>query len=808
MVVKVIFPLAVPTPYSYLVPEHLKSKVSIGKRVEVELKNKVYSALIYEIIDKEPGKQKEILDVLDEIPIVDQKDFDFWKWIAEYYSCTMGEVMQMALPSGLKLESQTIIMPGDVDYQDEHLSDEEFLVAEAISIRQELTINEVKSILNKKTIYPVIRALLDKEIIKIKEELIERFSEKKIKVVSFTNKYIHERGQLAALDLVEKSTLQTKALLSMINHSRATNQVPLSVIYEETGVTLSVIKALEKKDICTIKEITTSRLSIYDQIDEELPELNDGQELAMKELHQIFEEKKAALIFGVTGSGKTRIYIDLITECINEGKQAIFLLPEIALTTQMVTRIERVFGESMMVYHSRMNDNERVEMWHAAKTGMSLVMGARSSLFLPFKNLGLVIIDEEHDPSYKQGDPAPRYNARDVALVLAKMSKAKIVLGSATPSIETFYNSLTGKYGKVSLKERFGQVAMPNIEVIDLSYEKKTGRLKSNLSFPLIEAMKETIANKEQIILFQNRRGFAPIIQCRTCGWSAGCENCDVSLTSHKYFQELRCHYCGFRQNNPVRCPACGGNDLDDIGVGTERIEQEVEELFPDARIARLDYDTTRSKSNFEQIIYDFSAGKIDILIGTQMITKGFDFEKVTLVGIVSADSLLMSPSFRGAERAFQLMMQVAGRAGRRSKQGKVLIQAFRHNHPVITEVIAQDYERFFNREIVERKDYQYPPFYKMIYIQLKHRDPKYLHMAGEKLLFKLKSKLQHRVVGIAQPSVSRIKNMYIEVITIKIELDMKAITATKQFITYCIEHLKNKDGIKSLRINIDIDPS
>lgn len=808
MVVKVIFPLAVPTPYSYLVPLHLEAKISIGKRVEVELRSKVYSALIYEIIDKEAGKQKEILDVLDEFPIVDQRDFDFWKWIAEYYSCTMGEVMQMALPSGLKLESQTIITPGDVDYQDEELSDEEFLVAEAISIRQELTIEEVKSILNKKTIYPIIRSLLDKVIIKIKEELIERFSEKKIKVVSFTNKYIHEKGQLLALDTIAKSSHQTNAMLSMIHHSRVSNQVPLSIIYEETGVTLSVIKALEKKDICIIKEITTSRLSIYDQIEEELPVLNDDQERAMSDLNSIFEAQKAALIFGVTGSGKTRIYIDLISECIKEGKQAIFLLPEIALTTQMVTRIERVFGDNMMVYHSRMNDNERVEMWHAAKTGISLVMGARSSLFLPFKNLGLIIIDEEHDPSFKQSDPAPRYNARDVALVLSKMRGAKIVLGSATPSLETFYNTTIGKYGIVSLKERFGQVAMPDIKVIDLTYEKKTGRLKSNLSFPLIEAMKETLGLKEQIILFQNRRGFAPIIQCRTCGWSAECENCDVNLTTHKYFQELRCHYCGFRQNNPVRCPKCGGNDLDDIGVGTERIEQEVEELFPDAKIARLDYDTTRSKSNFEQIIYDFSAGKIDILIGTQMITKGFDFEKVTLVGIISGDSLVNSPSFRGAERAFQLMMQVAGRAGRRSKQGKVLIQAFRYNHPVITEVIEQDYEIFYKREIIERKDYFYPPFSKMIYIQLKHRDPKYLHMAGERLVVKLKSKLGDRVVGIAQPSVSRIKNMYIEVITIKLELNIKVIAATKEFINYCIEDLKNKDGIKSLRINIDIDPS
>lgn len=808
MIVKVIFPLAVPTPYSYLVPPHLIPMISVGKRVEVELRNKVYSALIYQIIDKEPGKQKEILDVLDDFPIVSEKDFEFWKWIAEYYSCTMGEVMQMALPSGLKLESQTIITSGEVDYQNEVLNDDEFLVAEAISIRESLTIEEVKSILNKKTIYPIIRSLLDKEVIQIKEELIERFSEKKIKIATLTPSYLKEKGQLKAFDLVEKSTLQTKALLSMISHSRLSNQIPLSVIYEETGINLSVMKALEKKGICQVTEITSSRLSIYDQIDEELPDLNYTQKEAMQKLHSIFESNKAALVFGVTGSGKTRIYIDLIEECIKNNQQAIFLLPEIALTTQMVTRIEKVFGDNMMVYHSRMNDNERVEMWHAAKTGMSLVMGARSSLFLPFKDLGLIIIDEEHDPSYKQSDPAPRYNARDVALVLAKMTNAKVVLGSATPSVETYHNAMSGKYGMVSLKQRFGEVPLPSIEVIDLTYEKQTGRLKSILSFPLVEAMKEAIRNKEQILLFQNRRGFAPIIQCRTCGWTADCENCDVSLTSHKYFKELRCHYCGFRQNNPVRCPTCGANDLDDIGVGTERIEQEVEELFPNLKVARLDYDTTRSKTNFEQIIYDYSAGKIDILIGTQMITKGFDFNNVGLVGIISGDALLMSPSFRGAERAFQLMTQVAGRAGRRSKQGKVMIQAFRHNHPVIKEVITHNYEGYFNREIIERKDYTYPPFSKMINIQIKHRDPIYLHMAGEKLLVKLRSKLGSRVVGLAQPSVSRIKNMYIEFITIKMELNIKSIQAAKQFITYCIEDLKNRDGIKSLRINIDIDPS
>ena len=809
MIVKVVFPMAIPELYSYKVPSVLQQAIQIGVRVEVSLRGKIYSAIVFEISTAEDEKlsTKYVISILDTHPIVGSRDLNLWKWISDYYCCSIGEVMQMAMPGGLKLESETKICLGETDYQDADLTDDEFIVAEAVSIRTEITISEIQSILDRKTIYPILRKLLEKEVIEIKEELIEKYAEKKMKVVGFTSNYKEENQKIAALDAVERSEIQTNMLLSIISLSKHTPRVPVSDVYEMAGGTLANLRAIEKKGILSIEEVTTSRITAFDLSKDPLPQLSIEQSKALLEIENSHNANKPALVHGVTGSGKTRLYIDLIKNCIAEGKQALFLLPEIALTTQMVDRINAIFGNDLMVYHSKLSSQERVEVWYEAAKGRGLVLGARSALFLPFKNLGLIIVDEEHDSSYKQTNPAPRYNARDCAIVIANTHKANVILGSATPSIESFENAMSGKYGLVVLKERYGQVQMPKIEIVDMAYAKQTNRVKSVFSLQLLEEMAINLDIGKQTILFQNRRGFAPIVQCKKCGYAAMCVNCDVHLTLHRYFDELRCHYCNHRRKNPIKCPECGSDDLNEIGAGTEKIEQEVKMHFPDAKVARLDFDTAKSKSAYEKILYNFARKDYDILIGTQMVTKGFDFDFVTLVGIINADSLLMYPDFRANERAFQMMTQVAGRAGRRAEQGKVIIQSYRADHPILADVLEYNFSRMYYRELSERTQFAYPPFYRLITIELKHKDASRLDHASDLLAEKLRKRLDKRVIGPASPGINRIRNLYIKFITIKFEKDAKVMRFVKQLILHSKAELINKDGIKGLRINIDVDP-
>lgn len=787
----------------------MRSSLQFGVRVEVPLRNKLYSAIVVEVHEnlELDYKAKAMISVLDDDPIITTTQYAFWQWLAQYYCCTIGEVMNVALPSGLKLSSETrvVIHP---DYEDRtDLSDDEYLISEAISIQNELTIDEVKDILNKKSVYPLIRDLMDKRVLSVKEELIKKYTPKKIGVVELTEYYLANKERLSeAFDLTQRSEHQTNALLAYVTLSKGGTVVPKSSIYDLAKVSSSVINALGKKGIFRIFEKETSRLT-FDESQEALPPLSEIQEQVIADIKSQHAEQKTALLHGVTGSGKTRVYMELIQETLDVGKQVLYLLPEIALTTQIVHRLQLVFGEEVAVFHSRMSNNERVELWNEAMLGRKIILGARSSLFLPFTNLDLIIVDEEHDASYKQQDPAPRYNARDAAIYLSHLTKAKIVLGSATPSLESTLNSHRGKYALSTMTERHGKVSMPLIELIDLKYAYKTNRMVGHFSHQLRDEIKDTLMRKEQVLIFQNRRGYAPIVSCQLCGWQGECPNCDISLTYHKYLHEIKCHYCNYRTKMPSECPACGGVHLEDKGIGTEKIQSQVYELFPECRVERMDYDTVRSKNAYARILESFASREVDVLVGTQMITKGLDFDNIGLVAVINADSLVQFPDFRSGERAFQLLTQVAGRAGRRQKQGRVLIQTFNPTHPVFRDVINNAYDNFAARELRERKVWKYPPYYRMLYIQLKHRKPATVADAARYMALELKKTLGGRVLGPAEPGVARLKGLYLQNILIKSEKDPKVISYVKAETQRLKDVLSLSAGYKSVRVRLDVDP-
>jgi primosomal protein N' (replication factor Y) len=802
----------VPKEYSYIVPEELREDIAFGCRVEVPLKNKLYSALVTQLhdelhIDYRPRK---IVSLIDTKPIIDSRQYKLWKWISSYYVCTIGEVMNVALPSGLKLTSETkIYINPNFDENYQGLTDEEYMIAEAVHLQTELTINEIRSILDKKTVYPVIRALLDKEVVYVKEELKSKYKPKKIGVVRLVDKYKEDKNLLSqVLDQVARSEKQTKTILAIYQLSKKSIDIPNSDIYELSGSNSSVLKALEKKGIIALDKVEVSRL-LYKGIIEkqELPPLSDDQQQALAEIKEAYTKLDQVLLHGVTGSGKTRVYIDLIQEQLDLGKQVLYLLPEIALTTQIVERMRAAFGDQVGVYHSKMSNAERVELWKAAADEQPIIIGARSSLFLPFNNLGLVIVDEEHDSSYKQHDPAPRYNGRDVSIVLASLYKCKVLLGTATPSLESAYNAELGKYGLVSMRERFGKVELPEIQVVDLKKQYKQNLVKSGFSRDLRDGMLDVLERGEQVMIFQNRRGYAPTLSCDACGWHAECTNCDVSLTVHKYFDELKCHYCGLRKKMILTCPACGTPDPTQRGIGTEKIELEILKLFPDYKVARMDYDTTKAKGAYETILTDFANKKIDILVGTQMITKGLDFEHVGIVGILNADMTLQFPDFRSGERAFQLFTQVSGRAGRKHRQGQVIIQTFQPTHPVILETIDGNFGRFFKREMKERQRFVYPPYFRLIDITLKHKQAKTVAEAALYFSKILKHALGNRVIGPSQPGVARLRGMYLQKVLIKLEKDGKAMNKIKSTLIDAKNQTQISPGFKSVRININVDP-
>jgi primosomal protein N' (replication factor Y) len=819
MFADVILPLALPKRcYTYAVPEALAPSIQRGVRVEVQFgRSKVYSGLVERVHGERPDYAvKPIISVLDEVTVVSPQQLELWGWISEYYCCTLGEVMAAALPGHLRLSSETVLQRNEA-YGDDFsaLDDEEYLIAEALLLHQEISVDTVRKILDKKTVFPTVQRLLNKGVLFLREDLQEKFKPRKLACIRLAEPYQSQpellRDLMGALDGKER---QLELLMAYLALAKKQPFVTKRELLHKADVSESSLSTLQRKGVLEKYERTASRLADHTAELLGAEPLSPAQQAALAAIRAEFwpenaqkKGKNVVLLHGVTGSGKTQLYMELIHSAMQAGGQVLYLLPEIALTTQIVQRLQQRFGDAVATYHSKINTQERVEVWKAAAAGKQLLLAARSGLFLPFQNLQLIIVDEEHDPSFKQYDPAPRYHARDAAIFLAQIYGAKTLLGSATPALETWHNAQTGKYGLVPLRERFGGLELPIIETIDLREQVKTRQMHSVFAKPLLDQLQLTLQNDTQAILFQNRRGYAPMLECQVCGWRAQCRHCDVSLTFHKASNRLRCHYCGYTQEPATLCPACGSGKITLKGFGTEKIEDELRIFLPNARTGRMDLDTASSKSGLNGLLNDFEARQIDVLVGTQMVTKGLDFDNVALVGVLGADALTKYPDFRAGERAFQLLTQVAGRAGRKNKRGKALIQAFDPAHPVIQEVLRGDYEGFAERELKERAAFKYPPFYRLIHIQLRHKDLKVAQEAAQWLGKALRYKLGERVLGPTMPAVPRIRGYFGQEMLLKLEKSAPLLANTKHLIRQSTEGLLGQSGFSQVSVEVDVDP-
>ncbi len=802
----VILPLPVKGSFTYVVPSD--ADLTIGQRVVVQFgSRKLYTAIVLKIHNEKPKEYdaKELLAILDEAPIVNEKQLQFWEWIAKYYMCNLGDVMNAALPSSFKLasESKVIIHP-DFDGDLEGLLENESAIVNALLHQDELLIQDIISLTNNKSVFAIINEMMRKEIVLVKEDLHDKYKEKVIRIV-----------ELADENLQVKLTEKQEQLLThftdlKIRFPKKKWKVP--DLIKKAKVSRGVLDALVKKEVLKIEIQSISRLLNDYKKTEPSKDMTIPQQKAYSQIKEGFKDKKVCLLHGVTSSGKTEIYIKLIEEQLVKGKQVLYLLPEIALTTQIINRLRKHFGNKVGVTHSHLNNSERVEVWKAVqekdkkKAQYPIMLGARSALFLPFDNLGLIVVDEEHDPSYKQHQPAPRYHARDAAIYLANIHDSYLLLGSATPALESCYNAKEGKYHLVELNSRYKGIELPKIECIDIRKAHLKKQMQAQFSPELLNEIKDTIANGKQVILFQNRRGYSPVLSCSVCAFTPNCKHCDVSLTYHKWQNQIKCHYCGYAENIPKVCTSCSATDFGSKGFGTEQIQESLNALLPDATISRMDYDTTRKKYAHQEIIRDFEQGRIDILVGTQMVTKGLDFDNVTVVGILNADNMLHYPDFRAYERAFQLMMQVAGRAGRKGKQGKVLLQTYDETHGVIQLLRSHDFKQFYTEQIAERKIFNYPPFSRLIAITLKHKDKNRLDIASNQLSAQFRKSFGSRVLGPEYPAISRIRNYYHKDILLKIE-QKASVKKAKTIIATIIENLQEQKDFRSVRIILDVDP-
>lgn len=816
----VILPVPLPGSYTYRIPADLVSSVVPGVRIVVPFgKHKIYTALVRRIHHQVPldYEVKYVLSVLDAVPCISEEHFKFWEWMAAYYLCTPGEVMQAALPSALKLASESKLMLHPLyDGRLDEFTDKEQQVIEALHHSPVLTISEASRSIGVTRVIPLIRRLIEQEVVVMEEELQEKYHPKKEVYVALAGDFHSEDALRQLFDKIERrAPKQVDVLTSFLTLSawfgQNRSEVRRRDVLQMSNQAQSAFDSLVKKKVLNLYEKDISRFRDFPaQADPDSIVLSAAQQIAFDEITASLPDRPV-LLHGLTSSGKTEIYIKLIDRVIREGGQVLYLLPEIALTTQIVDRLRYFFGSGTGVYHSRYSDQERGEVWFragkSAHSPYNLVLGARSSIFLPFSNLKLIIVDEEHDASFKQYDPAPRYQARDAAVMLAGFHGAKVLLGSATPSVESYFNALNGKYALVKLNERYGNAVLPKIEMVNLKTESREKKMKASLSSVLFNAIEAALRQKEQIILFQNRRGFAPHLECDQCGHIPHCRNCDVTLTYHKTINLLRCHYCGFSIPVPTECPECSTPRMLMKGLGTERIEEDLTTLFPDARIGRMDLDTTRSKHSYHSILTDFSEHRLDILVGTQMVTKGLDFDRVSVVGVLDADSMLSFPDFRAFERSFQMLMQVSGRAGRKDVPGRVLIQTRNPNHKVLEYVALNDYYSMYHTQVAERRQYLYPPFVRLIILSVKHGDATVVNEASVKLVEELTVSFGTRVLGPVYPVVGRIKNQYIRLVVLKLERSVDLRPMKLQILTV-IRQVLRMPGMSRLQIIPDVDPS
>ncbi|PKH68456.1 primosomal protein N' [Flavobacterium sp. ALD4] len=810
---EVILPLSLAKTFTYSISEAEYHYIKKGMRLAVPFgKSRIYTALVVETHQNQPTlyDAKEIHQILDERPIVTEVQIAHWQWIASYYMCAIGDVYRGAMPSALLLESETVIsQKTDVFVDESTLSDDEFLIFQALQQQSSLKVQDIIAILNKKNIFPVIQKLIDKNILVLDEEMRESYKPKLVRYIRLNSKYDSNEGLGKLLETLKSANKQKEIVLTYFQLN-ASDKKPLTVkkLVEAANSTSAIVKALIEKEVFEDYHIQEDRVNFSGKIREKELQLSEAQQNAFAEIKDSFTQKEVCLLHGVTSSGKTEIYIKLIEEYLLTGKQVLYLLPEIALTTQLVGRLRAYFGNKVAVFHSKYNNNERVEVWNQVLQNSEkaqIVIGARSALFLPFADLGFVIVDEEHEQTFKQIDPSPRYHARDAAVVLANFYKAKVLLGSATPSIETYFNAKSEKYGLVEIKERYGKVMMPDIKLVDLKDKYFRKKMKGHFSDTLIEEITNAIALGEQVILFQNRRGYSPLVECMTCGHVPHCQQCDVSLTYHKHKNQLRCHYCGYSIAKPTHCHSCSSVDLTTKGFGTEQIQQELLSLFPLNKIGRMDQDTTRGKFGFEKIIDSFKNREVDILVGTQMLAKGLDFDNVSLVGIMNADNMLYHPDFRAFERSFQMMTQVSGRSGRSEKQGKVIIQTYNPDHNTIQQVTNNDYVGMYKEQLYDRQIYKYPPYFKIIKITLKHRDFDKLKEGARWLYQVISQNLNIPVLGPEEPAINRIRNEYIRIIIIKIPTNI-SIVSTKKIIQKMLNSFDAVAQYRAIKVAVNVD--
>jgi primosomal protein N' (replication factor Y) (superfamily II helicase) len=817
---ELLLPVPIPRLFTYRIPLTLNEVIQVGQRVIVQFGDrKILTGIVASVHDQPPKdhEAKYILEVLDDFPSVNPVQFKLFEWIANYYACTLGEVMNAALPAGLKLSSESMVQLNPAFNAEEtemDFSEKEWIVLKRLQ-HETLTYSDISKLLGVKYIHAILKSLAGKEAILLFEEVKEKYKPKTEKRIRLSSEFTSPKQLEDLFALIESKPKQEAVLLRYLQE--------VAVLKDDTAnktgiakkdliagdISESSLNTLVKNNILEEFEIVIPRFGFDESMVNPAILLSEEQEAAQAALFKNFDVHNIVLLHGITGSGKTEIYINLIRKAIESGGQVLYLLPEIALTTQIVQRLKKIFGQAMGVYHSRFSDNERVEVWNGIVTGkLKFVVGVRSSVFLPFDNLGLIIVDEEHDGSYKQQEPSPRYHARDVAIMMGQFHHAKVVLGSATPSVESFYNAQQGRYGLVNLNKRYGEAQLPSIELADMRVERQRKTVKGEFSSLLLKNIEHALHKKEQVIIFQNRRGYSPMISCEDCGWVPKCVNCAVSLTYHQYKNSLICHYCGYRAPLPHECPTCTSPRIQTLGYGTEKLEEELNLYFPEAIVQRMDLDTTRSKTGYETIIEQFEKGETDILVGTQMVTKGLDFDSVSLVGVFNADRMMHFPDFRSHERAFQLITQVSGRAGRREKPGKVVIQTSSPEHSVLLHILNDRYQEFYQKEIVDRKEHGYPPFTRLVEITAKHTDKKTCRNAAHHLTDALRSQLKGvRILGPGEPIVSKIRNQYLMSTLVKIPRGIGELSQLKNTMLQVVEQLGKQKEFRSVRVIIDVDP-